>query len=110
MLLFSFFLLSVFHEQNCIFSFDELLTILEAEITKIYQQILHCAVVNYYYIDSDKQRKLFVEMSPIEHPVLHIRAPVPWHQSKLMASHLLEYNLFIGNEILRDIQNLYFFK
>ncbi|XP_076243948.1 dynein heavy chain 3, axonemal [Calliopsis andreniformis] len=90
--------------------FDERLTTLEIEIINIYKECLQRAVLDYIPLDSDRERKLFLEISPLEQPVLHIRAPVPWHQSKLMANHLLEYNLFIGNEILRDIKDLYVLK
>ncbi|XP_017759468.1 PREDICTED: dynein heavy chain 3, axonemal [Eufriesea mexicana] len=71
--------------------FDELLTELELEVIDTY--------------------KKFLTKPPYkEYPTIIIRAPVPWHQYKLMANHFMHYNLFIGNEILRNIKDLYFLK
>lgn len=80
-----------FRRQIFICSFDELIMELQLEIIDTYKQFL---------------------IKPLrqEHPILIIRAPVPWHQSKLMAGHFMHHNLFIGNEILRNIQSLYFTK
>ncbi|XP_029041052.2 dynein axonemal heavy chain 3-like isoform X1 [Osmia bicornis bicornis] len=69
--------------------FEEQLTKLELEVIEDYKEFLK---------------------SCIEYSVLNMRAPVPWHQFKVTANHFMQYNLFIGNEILKDIQNLYFFK
>ncbi|CAK9833026.1 Dynein axonemal heavy chain 3 [Anthophora retusa] len=71
-------------------SYDERLMELEIEIIDTYKQ--------------------FLKRPRVEYPILLIRAPIPWHQSKLTANHFMQYNLFIGNEILRNIQDLYFLK
>ncbi|CAL7933869.1 unnamed protein product [Xylocopa violacea] len=68
--------------------FDERLTELEIEIVDTYKQLL-------------------VRQLRWEHPALSIQAPVPWHQAKVTAEHFMQHNLFIGSEILRDIQNIY---
>lgn len=83
---------------------------LELEIIDDYKQSLRSAIVDYILMDSNERKRLFIETVPIEFPVLCVRAPVPWHQSKIMASHLMQHNLFIGNEILRDIRDLWFTK
>ncbi|XP_012147752.1 dynein heavy chain 3, axonemal isoform X3 [Megachile rotundata] len=70
--------------------FNEQLTKLESEIVEGYKQ--------------------FLVTSWVEYSILHIRAPIPWHQFKLTANHFMQHNLFIGNEILRNIQDLYFLK
>ncbi|KAF3429654.1 hypothetical protein E2986_08409 [Frieseomelitta varia] len=70
--------------------FNELVMELEIEIIDTYKQFLIRPLLE-------------------EHPLI-IRAPVPWHQYKLTATHFMHYNLFIGNEILRNIQSLYFNK
>ncbi|XP_017878877.2 dynein heavy chain 3, axonemal [Ceratina calcarata] len=58
----------------------------------------------------DTYKRFIIKRPPWEYPIFYIRAPVPWHQSKITAGHFIQYNLFIGNEILRDVQNLYFLK
>lgn len=98
------------HRKACISSFDERLTTLELEIIETYKHSFYDALLEYTSLDTDEQKMLLIQALSIEDTVLHIRAPVPWHQSSLMATHALQYNLFIGNEILRDIQDLYFFK
>ncbi|XP_036144833.1 dynein heavy chain 3, axonemal isoform X1 [Monomorium pharaonis] len=90
--------------------FDIIMKGLEPEIIDDYKRSIRSAIVDYILIDSDERKRLSIETFPIEFPVLCIRAPVPWHQSKVMASHLVRHNLFIGNEILRDIQDLWFKK
>ncbi|XP_076164105.1 dynein heavy chain 3, axonemal [Ptiloglossa arizonensis] len=90
--------------------FDKQLKQLELEIIEIYKQSLQYIKYDCIILDVDKQKTLRIGTSPVEYPVLIIQAPVPWHQSKLLAEHFMQHNLFIGNEILRDIQDLYFFK
>jgi len=67
-------------------------------------------MVDYILMDSDERKRLSIEILPIEFPVLCIRSPVPWHQSKVTADHLMRHCLFIGNAILRDIRDLWFSK
>lgn len=83
---------------------------LEPEIIDDYKRSLRSAIVDYILMDSDERKRLSIETFPIEFPILCIRAPVPWHQSKITASHTMQHNLFIGNAILRDIRDLWFTK
>lgn len=75
---------------------------------EIYKQSLQYIKYDCIILDVDKQKTLRIGTSPVEYPVLIIQAPVPWHQSKLLAEHFMQHNLFIGNEILRDIQAFMF--
>ncbi|XP_043257418.1 dynein axonemal heavy chain 3 [Colletes gigas] len=90
--------------------FDEHLEHLELEIIEIYKQVLRFTIHDCILLDVDERKRLLIEKSFMEYPVLIIRAPLPWHQSKLLSQNFMQHNLFIGNAILRDIQNLYFFK
>ncbi|XP_020300595.1 dynein heavy chain 3, axonemal isoform X2 [Pseudomyrmex gracilis] len=91
-------------------NFDKITKALESEIIDDYKQSLRSAIMNYVLTDSNKRKRLSIETLPIEFPVLCVRAPVPWHQSKVTANHMLEHSLFIGNEIFRDIRDLWFSK
>ncbi|XP_025152566.1 dynein heavy chain 3, axonemal [Harpegnathos saltator] len=90
--------------------FDEIMIELEPEIINNYKQGLRSAIVDYILMDPDERKRLSIETLPIEFPLLCIRAPVPWHQSKITADHLMRHDLFINNEILRDIRDLWFLK
>ncbi|XP_076299082.1 dynein heavy chain 3, axonemal isoform X2 [Lasioglossum baleicum] len=90
--------------------FDELLEGLKLEIIESYKQRLQYTILDCIILDVNERRRLRTETSPVEYQLLTIRAPVPWHQPKLIAEHYMQYNLFIGNDILRDIQDLYFSK
>ncbi|KYN33583.1 Dynein heavy chain 3, axonemal [Trachymyrmex septentrionalis] len=90
--------------------FDAITKGLESEIIDDYKRSLRSAIVDYILMDSDERKRLCIETVPIEFPVLCVRAPMLWHQSKVTASHFIQHNLFIGNEILRDIRDLWFTK
>ncbi|XP_076653327.1 dynein heavy chain 3, axonemal [Halictus rubicundus] len=90
--------------------FDELLEVLKLEIIESYKQRLQYTIRDCIILDVNERKRLRIETSPVEYQLLTIRAPVPWHQPKLIAEHYMQYNLFIGNEILRDIRDLYFSK
>ena len=81
---------------------------LKLEIIEDYKQCLRSAIVDYILQDPLERKRLLIETIPVAFPVLTVRAPVPWQQSKCLASHSTNYNLFIGNEILRDIRDLWF--
>ncbi|CAD6235446.1 GSCOCG00007903001-RA-CDS, partial [Cotesia congregata] len=84
---------------------------LESEIIEDYKQSIRFAIVDYILLDpSERQRLLFIDKLPVQYPIMHIRAPVPWHHFFVSATHYNEHNLFIGNEILRDIRDLWFLK
>ncbi|XP_018046945.1 PREDICTED: dynein heavy chain 3, axonemal [Atta colombica] len=90
--------------------FDAIMKSLESEIIDDYKRSLRSAIVDYILMDSDERKRLCIETVPIEFPILYVRAPVPWHQSKITASHSMQHILFIGNEILRDIRDLWYTK
>ncbi|EZA46954.1 Dynein heavy chain 3, axonemal [Ooceraea biroi] len=90
--------------------FDKIIKDLEPEIINDYKRSLRSAIVDYILMDSDEWKRLSIETLPVAFPVLCIRAPVPWHQSKITASHLMRHGLFIGNSILQDIRDLWFSK
>ncbi|KZC07229.1 Dynein heavy chain 3, axonemal [Dufourea novaeangliae] len=86
--------------------FDELLDKLKSEIIDCYKQHLQYTILDCILVDLDERRRLRIDTSPAEYQLLTIRAPVPWHQPKLIAEHYMQYNLFTGNEILKDIWDL----
>lgn len=92
------------------YSFNKITKDLQFEIIDDYKQSLRYAIVNYILMDPDEQKRLSIKTFPIDFPVLCIRAPVPWHQFKVIADHSMQHNLFIGNTILRDICDLWFSK
>lgn len=84
---------------------------MELEIINDYKQSIRFAIVDYILLDPlERKRLLNTDILPIQYPVMHIRAPVPWHNFFVNAAHYNEHNLFIGNEILRDIRELWFSK
>lgn len=83
---------------------------LESEIMNDYKESLRSAIVDYILMDSDERERLSIKTVPVEFPVLCIRSPVPWHQSKVTANHSMNHCLFIGNTILRNIRDLWFSK
>ncbi|KAG7209677.1 hypothetical protein KM043_011323 [Ampulex compressa] len=91
-------------------AFHKIIEELESEIIGDYKESIRNAITNYILMDVEERRHLQIETLPIKFPVLTIRAPVPWHQSKITATHFMQYNLVIGNEILRDVRDLYFSK
>lgn len=92
------------------FSFNEIIKKLEGEIIDDYKKSLRYSIVDYILLDANERKRLLIETMPVEYPVLVIRAPVPWHQYKILADHFMEHNLFITNEILKDIRDLWFSK
>ncbi|XP_015175416.1 PREDICTED: dynein heavy chain 3, axonemal [Polistes dominula] len=90
--------------------FDRIIHKLEGEIIDDYKKSLRYSIVDYILLDVDERKRLLIETMPMEFPVLIIRAPVPWHQYKILSDHFMEYNLFITNEILIDIRDLWFTK
>ena len=88
-------------------SFITITSRLEPEIVKDYKESLRCAIVDFILQDPSERKRLLIETIPVEYPVLILKAPVPWHQAKVIAEHFIEHNLFIGNEILREIRDLW---
>lgn len=83
---------------------------LEPEIISDYKQSIRSVIVDYVLMDPHERKRLSIETLPVKFPMLCIRAPVPWHQSKITANHSMRHNLFIGDAILRDIRDLWFSK
>ncbi|XP_015509159.2 dynein axonemal heavy chain 3 isoform X1 [Neodiprion lecontei] len=90
--------------------FNERLASLEPEIIADYKESLRVAIVAYALLDPDERKRLLIMTLPAEYPIINVRAPVPWHSFKIIAEHFMEYNFFIGNEILQDIRDLWYTK
>lgn len=90
------------------FSFREIVEMLESEIAGDHERSLRSSIIHFVLGDPRERQRLGVKSIPEGFPILTIRAPVPWHQAKLMADHNMEHNLFIGNEIARDIRDIWY--
>ncbi|XP_066595663.1 dynein axonemal heavy chain 3 [Prorops nasuta] len=90
--------------------FEQVLETLEPEIIEYYKDSLRSAIIAYILQDADEQKRLRIETVPISYPVINVTAPVPFHQAKIHGEHFIQHNLFITNEILRDIRDLWFSK
>ncbi|XP_014215495.1 dynein heavy chain 3, axonemal [Copidosoma floridanum] len=73
--------------------------LLEGEVIKEYVLV---SLIDRLLSDPPRRRQL-----PIPRPIFVIRAPVPWHQAKITASHFMEHNLFIDNAIHRCIRQIW---
>lgn len=80
---------------------------LESEIINDYKYSIRFAIIDHILLDPAERIRLFVDKIPLSYPVLHIRAPMPWHQSIITSTHYNHHHLFIGNEILRNIRDLW---
>lgn len=89
------------------FSFVAKTSELEGEIVKDYKESLRSAIVDFILQDPEERKRLQIKIVPVAYPVFNIRAPVPWHQLKVISEHFIQHNLFIGNEIPVKIRNLW---
>lgn len=81
---------------------------LEQELITSYELYLRSFIVDYMLLEPTQRRLLNIHPLPeLAWPTFVIRAPVPWHQSKVTASHLIEHNLFVTNEIVRRIHDIW---
>jgi dynein heavy chain len=69
-----------------------------------YEKSSRLFLINYMLTDPRQRKFLNINAVPMEWPTFVIRAPVPWHQMKIIATHFMEHNLFITNDIARAIR------
>lgn len=92
---------------NLLFSFHKKLKIVEKEIIQVYEKSLRSFLVDYMLTNPLQKHFFNINVLPLEWPIFVIRPPVPWHQSKVTATHFMEHNLFITNEIARCIRSIW---
>lgn len=88
-------------------SFHKKLKIVEKEIVEYYETSLRSFIAGHMLTDPLQQRFLKINKMPLEWPIFVIRAPLPWHQSKVTAHQFMDKNLFIMNEIARCIREIW---
>ncbi|CAG2066829.1 unnamed protein product, partial [Timema podura] len=87
--------------------FQQLINDLENEILADYYSSLRKAILDYITLDPEERRRLNIQTYPANYPVVHIRAPVPWHNSYVSLGQLVYHNLFIGSPILRTLRDIW---
>nr|CAD7259656.1 unnamed protein product [Timema shepardi] len=87
--------------------FQQLINDLESEILADYYSSLRKAILNYITLDPEERRRLNIQTYPVNYPVVHIRAPVPWHNSYVSLGQLVYHNLFTGSPILRTLRDIW---
>nr|CAD7398222.1 unnamed protein product [Timema cristinae] len=87
--------------------FQQLINDLETEILADYYSSLRKAILDYITQDPEERRRLNIQTYPANYPVVHIRAPVPWHNSYVSLGQLVYHNLFTGSPILRTLQDIW---
>lgn len=80
---------------------------MEKEIKQDYYMSQRVALLMYILLDPVQQRRLGISRFPASFTPLNIQAPVPWHQSYIMASQRIEYNLFITHPLLLALRHLW---
>lgn len=76
--------------------------LVEKEIVEDYEKSLGSLYIDNLLLKSKKKRSL-----PLVWPIFVIRAPVPWHQSKVTATHFMEHDLFVTNPIACSIRSIW---
>lgn len=84
-----------------------MVTSMEKEIKQDYYLSQRVALLKYILLDPAQQRRLRISKFPASYTPLNIQAPVPWHNSYIMASQRIEYNLFITHPLLRALRHLW---
>ena len=81
---------------------------MEQEIAKDYEQCIRNFLIERMVRDPLMRKIMEIDFDiPLELPICLIRAPVPWHQSKVIATHFMEHDLFIGNDVARAIRSIW---
>ncbi|XP_011502202.1 PREDICTED: dynein heavy chain 3, axonemal [Ceratosolen solmsi marchali] len=88
-------------------NFRKNLKLIEKEIITEHKKSSRSFLINYLLSDPRQRKFLNISNVPMEWPTFIIRAPVPWHQMKVVATHFMEHNLFITNEISRAICSIW---
>ncbi|KAJ8664277.1 hypothetical protein QAD02_005939 [Eretmocerus hayati] len=87
--------------------FMKKLRLVEGEIIEYYEESMRWSIVDHLLKDSRQRAQLGISATPIEIPIFLIRAPVPWHQSKITATNFMRHDLFVTNEISREIRYIW---
>jgi dynein heavy chain len=87
-----------------------LLDEMETEIRRDYNQSLRKAILDYILLDPEGRKHLNIHTYPTDYPSIAIRAPVPWHSTFVISSHVLHHKLFIVNPILLCLRDLWEFQ
>lgn len=75
---------------------------MEMEIISDYNKILCKAK-----LDPEERKHRKIHTFPTVYPSIVIRAPVPWHSTFVISSHMLHHRLFIVNPILLSLRDLW---
>ncbi|GLG98287.1 Dynein heavy chain, cytoplasmic, partial [Gryllus bimaculatus] len=87
--------------------YEELIFKLEAEIKNDWNLSLRQAILEYILLDPDEWTRLDIYTYPIPYGIVIIRAPVPWHNNYVISKQLISHKLFIGNDVLLRIRDLW---
>ena len=80
------------------------------EVLKDYKLSWQKAIVDYILIDTMEMKRLRIESIPRGFPKRVIRAPVPWHDRFQQAREAQVQQLFITNDIMAELQSLWWNK
>lgn len=86
--------------------YRSLLDEMETEIISDYNLSLRKAILNYILLGPEERKHLNIHT----YPTIAIRAPVPWHSTFVISSHVLCHKLFTVNPILLCLRNLWEFQ
>lgn len=79
----------------------------EKEIRDDYMNSMRVALLDYIMLDPNERKRLNIQTYPIRYPVLNIRSPVTWHQRKVTAEHLMQYNYYCGAPVIVALMNIW---
>ncbi|XP_033631251.1 dynein heavy chain 3, axonemal-like [Asterias rubens] len=81
---------------------------LEDEIYRDYEFSCRKTIVDYILKDPEEKARLHITWIPRPFPRRIIRAPMPWHSSYLLNKETNMQHLFITNNIMLELQNLWY--
>jgi dynein heavy chain len=90
--------------------YHPLLDELETEIVSDYNQSLCRAILEFILLDPGERKRLNIYNFPADYPPIVIQAPVPWHSTFVISSHVLHHRLFIVNPVLLSLRDLWQFQ
>ncbi|RZF36882.1 hypothetical protein LSTR_LSTR004570 [Laodelphax striatellus] len=77
------------------------------ELHEYYSNSMRVALLDYIMLDPNERMRLGIHTYPIKYPVLNIRSPVPWHQSKSTSANLMIYNYYCGTPLVIALSKLW---
>lgn len=77
------------------------------ELIKDYENSMRVALLDYIMLDPKERERLNIQTYPIKYPVLNIRSPVPWHNSKVVSEHIMSYNYFCGFPVIIALSTIW---